>query len=36
MERAAQIARKNNYPFLQPQHLELLVEVNMASRAKHE
>jgi hypothetical protein len=35
MERAAQIAR-NNYPFLQPKHLELLVEVNMASRPKHE
>jgi hypothetical protein len=35
MERAAQIARRNNYLFLQPKHLELLVEVNMASRAKH-
>jgi hypothetical protein len=35
MERAAQITRKNNYLFLQPQHLELLLEVNMASRAKH-
>jgi hypothetical protein len=35
MERVAQIARKNNYLFLQPKHLELLVEVNMASRAKH-
>jgi hypothetical protein len=35
MERAAQIARRNNYPFLQPKHLELLVEVNMALRAKH-
>jgi hypothetical protein len=35
MERAAQIARRNNYPFLQPKHLDLLVEVNMASRAKH-
>jgi hypothetical protein len=29
------IARRNNYLFLQPKHLELLVEVNMASRAKH-
>jgi hypothetical protein len=28
-------ARTNNYPFLQPQNLELLLEVNMASRAKH-
>jgi hypothetical protein len=36
MERAAQITRRNNYPFLQPKHLELLVEVNMTSRAKHE
>jgi hypothetical protein len=36
MERATQIARRNNYLFLQPKHLELLVEVNMASRAKHE
>jgi hypothetical protein len=35
MERAAQIARRNNYLFLQPKHLELLIEVNMASRAKH-
>jgi hypothetical protein len=35
MERATQIARRNNYPFLQPKHLELLVEVNMASCAKH-
>jgi hypothetical protein len=35
MERATQIARRNNYPFLQPKHLELLMEVNMASRAKH-
>jgi hypothetical protein len=35
MKRAAQIARRNNYPFLQPKHLELMVEVNMASRAKH-
>jgi hypothetical protein len=35
MEHAAQIVRRNNYPFLQPKHLELLVEVNMASRAKH-
>jgi hypothetical protein len=35
MERAAQITRRNNYPFLQPQHLELLLEVNMASCAKH-
>jgi hypothetical protein len=35
MERAAQIARRNNYLFLQPKHLELLVEVNMASCAKH-
>jgi hypothetical protein len=35
MERAAQIARRNNNPFLQPKHLELLVEVNMASRAKY-
>jgi hypothetical protein len=35
MERAAQIARRNNYPFLQPKHLELLVEVNIASHAKH-
>jgi hypothetical protein len=35
MERAAQITRRNNYPFLQPKHLELLVEVNMASRPKH-
>jgi hypothetical protein len=35
MKRAAQIARRNNYPFLQPKHLELLVEVNMTSRAKH-
>jgi hypothetical protein len=35
MERAAQITRRNNYLFLQPQHLELLLEVNMASRAKH-
>jgi hypothetical protein len=35
MERAAQIARRNNYPFLQPKHLELLVEVNMISRAKY-
>jgi hypothetical protein len=35
MERAAQITRKHNYLFLQPQHLELLLEVNMASRAKH-
>jgi hypothetical protein len=33
MERAAQIACRNNYPFLQLKHLELLVEVNMASRA---
>jgi hypothetical protein len=36
IERAAQIARRNNYPFLQPKHLELLVKMNMASRAKHE
>jgi hypothetical protein len=35
MERVAQIARRNNYPFLWPKHLELLVEVNMASCAKH-
>jgi hypothetical protein len=35
MERAAQIARRNNYLFLQPKHLELLMMVNMASRAKH-
>jgi hypothetical protein len=35
MECAAQIARRNNYPFLQPKHLELLVEVNMTSRAKY-
>jgi hypothetical protein len=35
MERAAQIAHKNNYLFLQPQHLELLLEVNMALRVKH-
>jgi hypothetical protein len=35
MERAAQIARRNNYLFLQPKHLELLVEVNMTSRAKY-
>jgi hypothetical protein len=35
MERAVQIARRNNYPFLQPKHLELLVEVNMTSRAKY-
>jgi hypothetical protein len=36
IERAAQIARRNNYPFLQPKHLELLMKVNMTSRAKHE
>jgi hypothetical protein len=30
MERAAQIVRKNNYLFLQPKHLKLLVEVNIA------
>jgi hypothetical protein len=36
MERAAQIICKNNYLFLQRQHLELLLEVNMASRVKHE
>jgi hypothetical protein len=35
MERAAQIVRRNNYAFLEPKHLELLVEVNMGSRAKH-
>jgi hypothetical protein len=35
MERAAQIACRNNYSFLQPKHLELLMEVNMASRPKH-
>jgi hypothetical protein len=35
MERAAQIARRNNYPFLQPKHLELLVKVNMTSRIKY-
>jgi hypothetical protein len=35
MERAAQIAHKNNYLFLQPQYLELLLEVNMALRVKH-
>jgi hypothetical protein len=35
-ERAAQIARRNNYQFLQPQNLELLLEKNIASRTKHE
>jgi hypothetical protein len=35
MERATQIARRNNYPFLQPKYLELLVEVNMVTHAKH-
>jgi hypothetical protein len=34
-ERAIQIARTNNYPFLQSQNLELLLEINMTSRAKH-
>jgi hypothetical protein len=35
-ERAAQIVRRNNYQFLQPQNLELLLEENIASRTKHE
>jgi hypothetical protein len=35
MEHATQIVGRNNYPFLQLKHLELLVEMNIASRAKH-
>jgi hypothetical protein len=34
-ERAVQIAGRNNYPVLQLQNLELLLEENMASHAKH-
>jgi hypothetical protein len=34
-ERVAQIARTNNYLFLQPKNLEFLLEMNMALRAKH-
>jgi hypothetical protein len=34
-ERAAQITRKNNYQFLLLQNLELLLEMDMASRAKY-
>jgi hypothetical protein len=35
-ERAAQIVRRNDYQFLQPQNLELLLKENIASRTKHE
>jgi hypothetical protein len=35
-ERAVQIMRRNNYQFLQPQNLELLLKENIASRTKHE